>query len=164
MGVDEEEVEDGRVPRTRKFPDRMSVEEVRAHSLIHIPYHPGCKCCVAGRKRDYKHPRRDKGQDKMHVDLEAANSASICADYFFPKDKPGDKGVTAIAICDTASQYLAAHIVDVKGASAEHAAKQVLRDLRAWGITVDSVSTWTRSHPSRTYLKPWQGIAEMRGP
>ena len=51
----------------------------------------------------------------MHADLEAANGASICADYFFPKDKPGDKGVTAIAICDTASQYLAGHVVDVKG-------------------------------------------------
>ena len=94
MGVDdqEEEVEEGRVPRTRKFPDSMSPEELRVHSLTHIPYHPGCKCCVAGRKRDYKHPRRDKGQNKMHADLEAAKSASICADYFFPKDKPGDKG------------------------------------------------------------------------
>ena len=57
----------------------------------------------------------------MHADLEAANSASICADYFSPKDKPGDRGVAAIAICDTASQHLAAHVVDVKGASAEHA-------------------------------------------
>ena len=117
MGVDdqEEEVEEGRVPKTRKFPDSMSLEELRAHSLTHIPYHPGCKCCVAGRKRDHKHPRRDIGQSKMHADLEAANGASICADYFFPKDKPGDKGVTAIAICDTASQYLAAHVVDVNG-------------------------------------------------
>ena len=33
---------------------------------------------------------------------------------------------------------LAAHVVDVKGASAEHAVKQVLRDLRKWAITVDS--------------------------
>ena len=74
-----------------------------------------CKCCVAGRKRDYKHSRRDRSQDKMHADLEAANGASIGADYFFPKDKPGDRGVTAIAICDTDSQYLAAHVVDVKG-------------------------------------------------
>ena len=117
MGVDdqEEEVEEGRVPKTRKFPDSMSLEELRVHSLTHIPYHPGCKCCVAGRTRDHKHPRRDIGQSKMHADLEAANGASICADYFFPKDKPGDKGVTAIAICDTASQYLAAHVVDVKG-------------------------------------------------
>ena len=82
MGVDdqEEEVEEGRVAKTRKFPDSMSPDELRAHSLTHIPYHPGCKCCVAGRKRDYKHPRRDKGQNKMHADLEAANSASICAD------------------------------------------------------------------------------------
>ncbi len=86
MGADdeEEEVEEGRVPRTRKFPESMSVEELRAHSLTHIPYHPGCKCCVTGRKRDHKHPRRDIGQSKMQADLDAANGASLCADYFFP--------------------------------------------------------------------------------
>ena len=80
MGVDdqEEEVEEGRVPKTRTFPDSMSPEELRAHSLTHIPYHPGCKCCVAGRKRDHQHPRRDIGQNRMHADLEAANGASIC--------------------------------------------------------------------------------------
>ena len=117
MGVDdqEEEVEEGRVPKTRKFPDSMSPEELRVHSLTHIPYHPGCKCCVAGRKRDYRHPRRDRSLEQMQADLEAANGASICADYFFPKDKPGDRGVTAIALCDNGSQYLAGHVVDANG-------------------------------------------------
>ena len=57
--ADEEEVEQGRVPRTRKCPVGMSVEELWVHSLTHIPYHPGCKCCVAGRKRDHIHPLRD---------------------------------------------------------------------------------------------------------
>ena len=114
MGVDEEEeeVEEGRVPRTRKFPDSMSVEELRAHSLTHIPFHPGCKCCVAGRKRDHQHPRRYIGESAMHADLEAANGASICADYFFPRDKPGDNKLTAIAICDTESQFLAGHVIE----------------------------------------------------
>ena len=91
MGVDEgeEEVEEGRVPRTRKLPDSMSIEELRAHSLTHIPYDPGCKCCVAGRKRDHQHPRRDIGQSAMQADLEAANGASIFAEYFFPRINPG---------------------------------------------------------------------------
>ena len=83
--------------------------------------------------RDHQHPRRDTGQSKMQADLEAANGTSICADYFFPRDKPGDKHITAIAICDVVSQYLAGHVVDSKGASAEHAVGQVLRDLRKMG-------------------------------
>ena len=111
----------------------MSAEELRAHSLTHIPYHPGCKCCVAGRKRDHKHPRRDTGQSKVQADTESAHGASICADYFFPRDKPGDKSLTAIAICDTTSQFLAGHVVDAKGAGAEHAVKQVLKDLLKMG-------------------------------
>ena len=36
-------------------------------------------------------------------------------------------------MCDVASQYFAAHVVDSKGASARHAVKQVLRDLRKMG-------------------------------
>ena len=51
----------------------------------------------------------------------------------FPRDKPGDNGITALAICDSESQFLAGHVVDAKGASAEHALGQFLRDLRNMG-------------------------------
>ena len=37
---DDEEVEVGRVPKSRKFPDSVSAEELRVHSLTHLPYHP----------------------------------------------------------------------------------------------------------------------------
>ena len=133
---DDEEVEEGRAPRTRECPESMTPDELRKHSLTHIPYHPGCKCCVAARKRDHKHPRRASGvcvNAAPGADLETANGASICADYFFPRDAPGKDSVTALAICDSASQFLAAHVLDSKGASAEHAVKQVLRDVRKMG-------------------------------
>ena len=108
----------------------MSLEALRIHSLTHIPYHPGCKCCVAGRKNDHKHSRRKTSKP---VDVETTSGASMCADYFFPRDRPGAESITALAMCDVASQYLAAHVVDSKGASARHAVKQVLRDLRKMG-------------------------------
>ncbi len=111
----------------------MSPEALRIHSLTHIPNHPGCKCCVAARKRDHKHPRRHAGKAGKTVDEETTGGASICADYFFPRDRPGAESITALAMCDVASQYLAAHVVDSKGASARHAAKQVRRDLRKMG-------------------------------
>ena len=69
----------------------------------------------------------------MQADLEAANGASICAEYFFPRDRPGEGSVTAVAICDLQSQFLAGHVVDSKGASADSAVRQVLRDLRKMG-------------------------------
>ena len=131
--TEEEEVEEGRAPRTRKCPEGMNAEELRMHSLTHIPYHPGCKCCVAGRKRDHKHPRRPIGLANMQAELDKDNGASICADYFFPRDGPGKDSVTAIAICDFQSQFLAGHVVESKGASADNAVKQVLRDLRNMG-------------------------------
>jgi hypothetical protein len=87
---------------------------------------------VAGRKRDHKHPRRAFDIDKMQADLDTANGASLCADYFFPRDLKGEK-LTALALCDSTSQFLAGHVVDSKGASAEHIVQQVLKDLRKMG-------------------------------
>ena len=133
---EDEEVEEGRAPKTRESPTSMTPEEFRVHSLTHIPYHPGCRCCVAARKRDHKHPRRhlgNAGTSSGCAEEEAPLGASLCADYFFPRDKPGEESVTALAICDITSQFLAAHIVDAKGASANSAVRQVLRDLRKMG-------------------------------
>ena len=77
---DDEEVEEGRALRTRECSESMSSEALRIHSLTHIPYHPGCKCCVAARKRDHKHPRRATGHTGTTVDVETTGGASICAD------------------------------------------------------------------------------------
>ena len=51
----------------------------------------------------------------------------------FPRDEPGEKGLTALAMCDNQSHLLTGHVADAKGASAEHAIKQVLGDLRRMG-------------------------------
>lgn len=130
---EEEEVEEGRVPDTRKCPTGLNEEELRVHNLTHIPYHPGCKCCVAARKRDHKHPRREIVTTVAGAADEAPLGASICGDDFFPRDKPGEDKLTAIAVCYSQSQFLAAHIVDSKGSSADWAVKQVLCDLRKMG-------------------------------
>ena len=109
----------------------MTPTELSNHALTHIPFHPGCRSCVAGRKRDHQHPRRS-GVEQMQHDLDAAN-AHVSADYFFPKDAPGHKGVTAIAIRDRETKFLAGHVVEQKGAGQQGAVKQLLQDLRKMG-------------------------------
>ena len=88
---------------------------------------------MADRIRDHKHPRRATGHAGTPVDAETSSGASISADYFFPRDRPGEDSVTAVAVCDIQSQFLVGHVVDSKGASADQAVKQVLRDLRKMG-------------------------------
>jgi len=68
----------------------------------------------------------------MQDELDAAN-AHVSADYFFPKDAPGHKGVTAIAIRDRATKFLTGHVVEQKGAGQQGAVSQVLKDLRKMG-------------------------------
>ena len=67
------------------------------------------------------------------AELDAEGGASFCADYFFPKDAPGKEGVTAVALCDQQSGWLAGHVVDSKGSGTQQAVEHVLRDLRRTG-------------------------------
>ena len=112
---EEETEDDARLPRTKKVPVGMTAAEWKWHKLTHLPYKPACRCCVAGRKRDDQHRRRDIGPFQAQAELDAEGGASICADNFFPKDAPGNEGVTAVALCDQQSGWLAAHVVDNKG-------------------------------------------------
>ena len=66
----------------------------------------------------------------MQDELDEAN-AHVSADYFFPKDAPGHKGLTAIAIRDRDTKFLAGHVVEQKGAGQQGAVNQLLKDLRS---------------------------------
>ena len=112
----EDEVGDeARVPKTKKLPVGMTTAEWQVHRLTHLPYNAACRCCVAGRKRDDQHRRVKAGSPQTQTDLDAAGGASICADYFFPRDAPGKEGVTAVALCDRQTGWLAGHVVSSKG-------------------------------------------------
>ena len=62
-----------------------------------------------------------------------ASNAHIRADYFFPKDALGHKGVTAIAVRVRDTRILAGHVVEQKGAGQQGAVSQLLKDLRKMG-------------------------------
>ena len=83
-GEDDSEEDGARLPNTKKVPVGMTAAEWELHKLTHLPYNPACRCCVTGRKPDDQHRRR-----AAQTELDAEGGASICADYFFPKDAPG---------------------------------------------------------------------------
>ena len=68
---EEDEENDARLPRTKKVPVGMTAAEWNSHKLTHLPYNPACRCCVAGRKRDDQHRRRDKGPLQAQAELDA---------------------------------------------------------------------------------------------
>lgn len=119
------------MPKTKKAPVGMTTAEWQAHRLTHLPYNAACRCCVAGRKRDDQHRR--VGPLQAQAELDAEGGASICADYFFSRDAPGKEGVTAVAICDRQTGWLAGHVVSNKGSGTQEAVEQILRDPRRMG-------------------------------
>ena len=74
MAVDEAEEEkvevedEARVPKTKKAPVGMTPAEWQIHRLTHLPYNAACRCCVAGRKRNDQHRRREAGPLQAQAD------------------------------------------------------------------------------------------------
>ena len=95
----------------------------------------------------------------MQDELDSAN-AHLSADYFFPKDAPGHKGVTAIALRDRATKFLTGHVVEQKGAGQQGAVNQLLKDLRKMGY-YDKVVIRTDQEASIVDL--FKQVAKDRG-
>ena len=70
--VEPEELEDG-ARRTVKMQDPKlpSVEEIREHSITHLPYRSWCRHCVRGRGREMNHKAAEEkqGMHEIHMDL-----------------------------------------------------------------------------------------------
>ena len=79
-GEADSEEDEARLPNTKKVTVGMTAAEWELHKLTHLPYNPACRCCVAGRKRDDQHRRRDNGPLQAQAELDAEGGASICAD------------------------------------------------------------------------------------
>ena len=58
----------------------MTAAEWKVQRLKHLPYNPACRCCVAGRKRDDQHTRREVVPCQGQAEVDAENGASILAD------------------------------------------------------------------------------------
>ena len=69
---------EARTPNTKKAPIGMTAAEWNMHRLTHLPYNPGCRCCVAGRKRDDPHRRRKSGE--VQADMDSSNGSTIHAE------------------------------------------------------------------------------------
>ena len=67
---EQEEVPDARTPTTKRAPVGMTVAEWNVHRLTHLPYNAACRCCVAGRKRDDQHRRRESGPLQAQADMD----------------------------------------------------------------------------------------------
>jgi len=98
----------------------------------------------------------------MQDELDSAN-AHLSADYFFPKDAPGHKGVTAIAVRDRATKFLTGHVVEQKGAGQQGAVSQLLKDLRKMGLTSLSKSLRIEELPRLFWKRPLEVTPRLTG-
>ena len=86
-GSDLSDVEDvfvedeAELPKTIKFDNRPSEEEVRIHNRTHLPYRSWCPHCVRGKARRHHRRRMKRLRSKVPV---------ISLDYMWMKGRKGD--------------------------------------------------------------------------
>ena len=64
---DEQETEEGRLPKAMTVPEGPSRREREVHELTHIPYRSWCEHCVKARARRRGHRRRDEEIKKQEL-------------------------------------------------------------------------------------------------
>ncbi len=140
-------------PKFVRSPISMSAKEYAAHRKLHMPYHPGCPICVAGRGRADPHHATSPEEQAVPV---------IGVDFFFVSDEsdtknmkmnkparetdtaaaavgPEDeeqrtrKTVPALAIRDSKARAVFANVIPSKGLDWTWTAQQVIADIGKMG-------------------------------
>ena len=114
------EVTDARKVKPMHDPRLPSREEVRLHSLTHLPYRSWCAHCVRGRGREMDHRKRSAGEEGV---------PEYHLDYCFPGDEEGQK-LVVLAVVERYSRMKKMAVVPSKGSTGEYAMKMVLSLMR----------------------------------
>ena len=122
----QEQGQEARTVRTRTAPRPPSAEEVRQHSVTHLPFRNWCPHCVAARGRNFPHSRiREESQCEYPV---------VHFDYCFPRNEVGGETVPVLVGRVSDSKALLGHVVPAKGAGVEWTVKQIIKDLQKMGL------------------------------
>ena len=136
----------------RKPPQGPSEAVKEAHRKTHLPFRPWCPVCVAGRGRNWPHPRVEEDREEKYP--------SVHFDYCFLRDDQGGPKLPVLVGRDKECGALLAHAVPEKGAGLEWTGKQVVKDLLKLGIR-GKVILRADQEPALAALV--EGVAKERG-
>ncbi len=168
-GIDSDDGGEERAVRQSRPIQGGSPEEVRRHrSQGHAVYRSWCKHCVAARRRDDAHKRRDDDQVR--------GIPCVHMDYLFPRDNRAGPMKTCLVAVNDATGKLAAHVVPSKGGSEESVVNAIDKDIKGMGINGDLiiktdqenaigdlVNAIARARGNKVTLKEQSPVKDSRG-
>ena len=120
----QEEGTEAKLPKCVRDPGEPTTRERALHNQFHLPYRSWCKWCVMGRGRDLPHRPCDRSEQGVPI---------VALDFFFIGEPKVESTVPAVAIRDSTSKALFAHVIPGKGMDYEWTAKQVCADIGRLG-------------------------------
>ena len=136
------EATDARKVKPMHDPRLPSQEEVRFHSLTHLPYRSWCAHCVRGRGREMDHRKRPAGEEGV---------PEYHLDYCFPGDEEGQK-LVVLAVVERYSRMKKMAVVPSKGSMGEYATKMVLSLIEECGDKDSTVILKSDQEPAIKFL------------
>ena len=142
-------------PRMRQHLHEPSNETRRKHEAAgHIPYRPWCRACCLGRMPDIPHTGLGPLRTRSTI-------PEVHGDYCFFRDHPGAPSIPTIVIKDRDSLAVAAHALPFRGGMCEWAVRQVVRDLKKWGVRGDCT---VRCDQEDALIDFFNQVARLRTP
>ena len=108
------------VPKCVRGVGDPTAAERAQHEKTRLPYRSWCKYCVMGRVKDLPHQSKDRSEQGIPI---------IGVDFFFIGEPSVESLMPAVAIRDSVSKALVAHVIPGKGLDYDWTAQQVAADI-----------------------------------
>ena len=123
-GLDGEGVEEAKTVKQAKDPKAPTAAEREAHEATHLPFRSWCRECVAGRRDNPPHRRKE---DEERVFPE------VSMDYAFVRRQDETETVTVLVVKDRDSRGLRTSVMKQKGIIIEESADKAADMVKGFG-------------------------------
>jgi hypothetical protein len=149
----EDNIESGeRVPRKLHDPKLPSEEDIKAHSLTHLPYRSWCVHCVRGKGKSMAHRKQDELQEHREIHV----------DYCFMGGMEDQKTKVIVVAKDRATRMVMSSVVPLKGASHEFPARRIRAFVKELGMEHVALTLKGDQEPALRDLM--HAVARVRAP
>ena len=123
-GGDEHEPEEAKVAKPARDPSAPTKAERDAHEATHLPFRSWCAECVAGRRDNPPHLRRQEEERQV---------PEVMLDYAFVRRQDETETLTILIAKDRGSRAIRAWAMRFKGVCMEEAASRAAEGIKAFG-------------------------------
>ena len=121
---EEGEVEEAKVAKPARDPGAPTKAEIEAHEATHLPFRSWCPTCIAGRRDNPPHTRREDEERQV---------PEVMLDYGFVRRQNETENLTILIVKDSDSRAIRGAVMRQKGVCIQEATERATEIIKGFG-------------------------------